>query len=274
VKSLENKVVAITGAGSGIGQALAIRLAKEGCRLALSDINAAGLDETARMAGGAGTSVSTHLVDTGNREQVYRYADDAAAHHGGVDMIINNAGVAVTESLENVSYEDFEWLININMWGVVYGTRAFLPLLKKRGKGHIVNISSINGMIPFSHNGPYNMSKCAVRAFSETLMQELAGTGVSVSSVHPGGIDTNIVSNSRFFHSASGSQSKAEAAESFSRIAKTSPDKAARIIIAGIKKNKKRIMVGVDARLMDLASRIFPIRMVMWTGVAFKKLME
>ncbi len=274
MESLESKVVAITGAGSGIGRALAMRLAQEGCRLALSDINEKGLEETARMAGGLSASISTHLVDTGNREQVYRYADDAAAHHGGVDVIINNAGVAVTESLENVSYEDFEWLININMWGVVYGTRAFLPLLKKRGKGHIVNISSINGMIPFSHNGPYNMSKYAVRAFSETLMQELAGTGVYVSSVHPGGINTNIVSNSRFYHSATGSQDQAGAAENFSRIAKTSPEKAARIIIAGIKKNKKRIMVGVDARLMDLASRIFPIRMVMWTGAAFKKLME
>lgn len=274
MKSLQNKVVAITGAGSGIGRALAIRLAQAGCRLALADINAAGLEETARMAGGAGTSVSTHLVDTGNREQIYRYADEAAAHHGGVDVIINNAGVTVTESLERVSYEDFEWVININMWGVVYGTRAFLPLIKKRGKGHIVNISSINGMVPFSHNGPYNMSKYAVRAFSETLMQELAGTGVSVSSVHPGGINTNIVSNSRFFHSASGNRSQAEEAEKFSRIAKTSPEKAARVIIAGIKKNKKRIMVGMDARMMDLVSRVFPIRMVMWTGVAFKKMMD
>lgn len=274
MKSLNRKVVAITGAGSGIGRGLAIQLAQEGCALALSDINEAGLQETAQMAGRTGTAISTHRVDTGSRDQVCKYADEAAAHHGGVDMIINNAGVVVSESLEKVSWEDFEWLININMWGVVYGSRAFLPLLKKRPEGHIVNISSINGMVPFPNNGPYNMSKYAVRAFSETLMQELAGTSVSVSCVHPGGIDTNIVSNARFYSSPGGKLSQAEVAGKFSRMAKTSPDKAASIIIAGIKKNKKRIMVGMDAKFMDLMSRITPIGMVMRTGTISKKIMK
>ncbi|MDY6905846.1 MAG: SDR family oxidoreductase [Thermodesulfobacteriota bacterium] len=274
MKSLKDKVVAITGAGSGIGRGLALRLASEGCALALSDINETGLQETAGMIKAPGAAVSTHVVDTGNRDRVYQYADDAAAHHGGVDMIINNAGVTVSESLEKVSYEDFEWLININMWGVVYGTRAFLPLLKKRAEGHIVNISSINGMVPFPHNGPYNMSKCAVRAFSETLMQELNGTGIHVTCVHPGGIKTNILANARFYHTPGGQLNQTEAAGKFARLAKTTPDKAAAIIIAGIKENKKRIMVGMDARMMDLTSRISPIGMVMRTGVITRKVMK
>ena len=168
----------MTGAAAGIGRALATTLAGEGCDLALSDVDEVNLEETARRVREIGRAVSTHVVDVADRDAVFRWASDVASEHGGVDVLINNAGVAVLATIEEVDYDDFEWVVGVNVWGVVHGVKAFLPLLRQRPEGHIVNISSINGMLPFPRNGPYNLSKFAVAGFTETLVQELRGTGI------------------------------------------------------------------------------------------------
>jgi len=268
MKNLKNKIAGITGAASGIGRALALNLANEGCHLAISDINEAGLKETAEMVRSQSKNVrvTTHKVDTAKREQVKQYADDVVKAHGAVHIIINNAGVVVAETLEDLSYEDFEWLMGINLWGVIYGSKEFLPYLKQQDSAHIVNISSVNGIFTNPNNGPYCTAKFAVRGFTETLAQELADTKIKVSCVHPGGIKTNIANNAKFFKSCDTSISKEEAVAIFNRaIAGTTADKAAKIIISGIKKDKLRIMVGHDAYVMDWLKRLFP--------VGFQKLM-
>jgi NAD(P)-dependent dehydrogenase (short-subunit alcohol dehydrogenase family) len=259
-----NKVVAVTGAASGIGRALALRLASKGAHLALADVNPAGLEETARMLGGAGVKVTTHGVDVRSREAVYAYAADVEKQHGGADIVINNAGLTVRAALEDVSYDDFELVIGVNMWGVIYGCKAFLPLFRKRGAGHIVNISSINAMVPFSQNGPYNISKYAVLGLSETLVQELQGQPIRVTCVHPGGIRTNIVRNARG-HSASD-------AALFDKIARTSADEAAAIITRGIEKNKEQIFVGLDAKALATAKRLVPHWIVHQTATVMRRL--
>jgi NAD(P)-dependent dehydrogenase (short-subunit alcohol dehydrogenase family) len=204
--------------------------------------------------------VTTHKVDTADREQVRHYAEEVMKIHGAVHIIINNAGVVIAETLEDLSYEDFEWLMGINLWGVVYGSKEFLPYLKQQDSAHIVNISSVNGIFTNPNNGPYCTAKFAVRGFTETLAQELSDTKVKVSCVHPGGIKTNIVNNAKFFKSSDTSMAKEEAAAFFNRvIANTTADKAAKIIISGIKKDKARIMVGTDAYVMDWLKRLFPV---------------
>jgi NAD(P)-dependent dehydrogenase (short-subunit alcohol dehydrogenase family) len=265
MKMLKNKVAAVTGAASGIGRMLAVSLAKEGCHLALSDVDDRGLRETVALIR-EGVRVTMHHVDVSDRAQVYTYAEDTVRQHGCADIIINNAGVAVCDTLEDVSYENFEWLFSINFWGVVYGTRAFLPHLKKRPEAHIVNISSINAMVPFSHNGPYNAAKSAVMGFTETLVQELDGSTVRVSCVHPGGIKTNIARNARFCKHVGPGKQHEEVATTFERIARTTADRAARVIIAGMKRNKRRIMIGLDARFMDMQKRLAPVLTNVLTG--------
>ncbi len=246
---LKGKVVAVTGASSGIGRALAVELVARGAHVALADVNEAGLAETAQSARGS-TRVSLHKVDVRDREAVERYAAEVEAQHGGADVIVNNAGIAVRATIERMSYESFKWVIDVNFWGVVHGTKAFFPLLRKRPEGHIVNISSINAMVPFAKNGPYNSSKYAVLGFSETLMQELRGEPIHVTCVHPGGIRTNIARSAPGF-----SQKHADA---FDRIAMTSARTAARVILAGVEKNRERVFVGVDAKLMAAAKRVVP----------------
>jgi NAD(P)-dependent dehydrogenase (short-subunit alcohol dehydrogenase family) len=245
---LRDKVVAVTGAGSGIGRALAERLAALGAHLALSDIDGRTLRETAGLI--SGVNVSTHVVDVRSRDAVERYAADARAKHGGVDVIVNNAGRTVFGSLEEVPYEDFAMVLDINLWGVVYGTRAFLPLLRERPEGHVVNISSINAMVPFAMNGPYNMSKYAVLGFSETLELELRGQPIRVTCVHPGGIQTNIVHNAKNMKEAQ--------ATAFGRVAKTTAPAAAAAIARAIEKNKRQAFIGIDAKTMALCKRIAP----------------
>jgi short-subunit dehydrogenase len=260
MKILSDKVVVLTGAASGIGRALAKALAEKGCHLAISDINKEGLMDTAGLIAGKKVKVSTHVVDVANRQQVYDYAQDVMKEHGRVHIVINNAGVSVADSLESVSYEDFEWLMGINFWGVVYGTKAFLPYLKKQGEAHIVNISSINGILPNPYNGPYCAAKFAVKGFTETLSQELRGTSVKVSVVHPGGIKTNIVRNVRFYRVANPQKTKQDVVDLFDRfIFKTTAEDAADVIITGIMRNKQRIMVGKDAIVMDALTRLFPV---------------
>jgi hypothetical protein len=259
LKTLSNRVAAVTGAASGIGRALATNLAAKGCHLAISDIDEAGLRETASLIPNPNVKVTTHVVDVADREQVYRYADDVVAQHGRVHIIINNAGVAVGDTIEEVSYEDFEWIVNINFWGVVYGTKAFLPHLKKQPEGHIVNISSINGIVPNPLNGPYCSTKFAVRGFTETLRQELHGTSVGVTVVHPGGIGTKIAHNARVRRHINPNKTPEQLAADFdANVVRNTADYAAREIIAGIQKNRQRVLVGGDAKLLDRLTRLFP----------------
>jgi NAD(P)-dependent dehydrogenase (short-subunit alcohol dehydrogenase family) len=261
--AVKDKVVALTGAASGIGRALAQLLASKGASLALADVNEVGLRETVAGLTGPG-EYSTHVVDVRNRDAVYRYAEDAERRHGGVDIVINNAGLTVHGSIEAVSYEDFELVIGVNMWGVVYGVKAFLPLLRKRTEGHIVNISSINAMVPFVDNGPYNISKYAVLGLSETLMMELAEGPIHVTCVHPGGIRTNIARNAKGI--------SAQEAAFFERIARTMPAEAAAQIVKGIEKNREQIFVGMDAKAMAAAKRIAPHWIVHRAGAVARRL--
>ncbi len=269
MKNLKNKVAAITGAASGIGRALAINLAEEGCHVAISDVNEAGLKETADLVRTRykNVKVTTHRVDTASREQVKLYAEDVVKAHCEVHIVINNAGVSVLETVEDVSYDDFEWIMGINLWGVVYGCKEFLPYLKKQDSAHIVNVSSVNGIFTNPNNGPYCTTKFAVRGFTETLAQELADTNVKVSCVHPGGIKTNIVNTAKFYKASDASLGRDETMAIFNRqIAKMTADKAAKIIITGIKKDKLRIMVGTDAYVYDWLKRMFPVGFQKLTG--------
>ncbi len=194
MKSFQNKVAAVTGAASGIGRALAIDLAQRGCRLAISDVNEAGLAETADLARAAGAEVAQQLVDVADRQAVQAWADSTAAEYGQVNLVFNNAGVALAASVKSLEYEDFEWLMGINFWGVVHGTKSFLPHLLEAGEGHIVNVSSVFGLAGFPGQSAYNAAKFAVRGFTDSLREELEmmNCGVSATCVHPGGIKTNI----------------------------------------------------------------------------------
>ena len=260
MKDLKDKVAVITGAASGIGRALAIGLSEEGCHIAISDVNESGLKETAGMISNGIVRVSTHVVDVANLEHVKRYASEVMKTHKGVYLLINNAGVTVFDTIEDVSYDDLKWLMGINLWGVIYGCKEFLPYLKQQNEAHIVNISSVNGIFTNPNNGAYCTSKFAVRGFTETLCQEMKATKVRVSCVHPGGIRTNIMRNARFHKVPDTSLGKEETVRLFDRfLARTPADKAAKIIISGIKKNKHRIMVGPDAFVCDWLKRLFPV---------------
>lgn len=262
MKSFTDKVAAITGAGSGIGRALALALAKRHCHLALSDVNETGLKETAKQAEAYGVKVTTARVDVSDREAVHAWADQVVKDHGKCNMIFNNAGVAHSASVEGTDYKDFEWIMGINFWGVVHGTKAFLPHLKASGEGHVINISSLFGLISIPAQSTYNASKFAVRGYTEALRQELelSGAPVSATSVHPGGIRTNIARDARVHDSMSslGVKDLERSRRSFEKMLSMPPEKAAEIILKGVQKNERRILVGNDARLLDLVQRLLP----------------
>ncbi|AYC32643.1 SDR family NAD(P)-dependent oxidoreductase [Pseudomonas cavernae] len=263
MKSFENKVAAITGAGSGIGRALAYRLARQGCHLALADVNAEGLAETAEQARKLGVSVTDARVDVSDREAVHAWAEQVVQEHGRVNLIFNNAGVAQGGTVEANDYTDYEWIMNINFWGVVYGTKAFLPHLKASGEGHIVNVSSVFGLFAQPGMSAYNATKFAVRGFTEALRQELdmAGNGVSVSCVHPGGIKTNIAKTARMNDSMARvtGQGVEQARQQFNdQLLRTTPDKAAQVILGGVLRDKRRILIGADAWALDGMQRVLP----------------
>jgi len=259
------KVVVVTGAASGIGRALAVRLGREGAALALWDVDEAGLAETAALAAGS-PRVTTATVDVADRAAVEAFAARAIEEHGHVDAVINNAGVTASGTIEEISYEDFDWVLGIDLQGVIHGVKAFLPHLLTRPEAHIVNISSINAFLPFPGNGPYNISKYAVAGLSETLMQELQGTPVSVTCVHPGGIRTDIVRNAR--------KALPEEVERFDRAARTSPDEAARVILRAMQRRKRRVFIGFDAKLMQLMKRLLPMTSVALVGRIGRKVRE
>jgi butyryl-CoA dehydrogenase len=259
MKSFAGRVAAITGAGSGIGRALAQNLSRQGAHLALSDIDEVGLAETVSSCEGHGVKVTSQRVDVADREAVYAWADQVVADHGKVNLIFNNAGVALSATIEAMSYEDFEWLMNINFWGVVYGTKAFLPHLEASGEGHVVNLSSVFGLLSIPSQSAYNAAKFAVRGFTDALRIELdlSDGNVSSTTVHPGGIKTNIARNGRMDASVAALSGGLERAhEEFDKVAMTSPEKAARQILAAVQKNKRRALIGPDAKVLDFISRL------------------
>ncbi|SIS86630.1 MAG: SDR family NAD(P)-dependent oxidoreductase [Thalassolituus maritimus] len=259
MQNLSGKVAAVTGAGSGIGRALAINLAQNGCNVALSDVNEAGLAETVEMMKQYPVKITTQKLDVSDKDAFYAWADQVVADHGKANLVFNNAGVALAGTVGDLSIEDYKWIMDINFYGVLYGTKAFLPHMEAAGEGHIVNISSIFGLASQPLMSGYNASKFAVRGLTESLRQDLdiAGSCVSTTCVHPGGIKTNIAQSTRFneksseITGASADDSKAE----FERLFITTPDKAAKTIINGVKKNKRRVLIGPDAVAFDLMVR-------------------
>lgn len=261
MKHLAGKVAAITGAGSGIGQALAIELAKLGCEIAISDKNSEGLGQTLNQLRSLGAKCSSAELDVSDKDAVYAWADKVVADHGRANMIFNNAGVSLSENVESMSYDNFEWVMNIDFWGVVYGTKAFLPYLKQSGEGHVINISSVFGMIGVPSQSAYNAAKFAVRGFTESLREEmeLEETNVAVTCVHPGGIKTNIVRSSRVGNVGKvGTSNPDKLAAAFEKMAKTTPQEAARVIIDGVVKKRARVLIGSDARVIDTVQRLLP----------------
>ena len=259
MENFESKVAAITGAGSGIGRALAVELAKRGAHLALSDVDEDGLAETVAMCEGYGVKVTSDRVDVADRDAVFAWADSVEDAHGKVNLIFNNAGVALGALVESMKIEDFEWLMGINFWGVVHGTQAFLPKLKATGDGHVINISSVFGLVSIPTQSAYNSAKFAVRGYTDALRIELEieDCGVSSTTIHPGGIKTNIARRARIDeHAAELSGEVADPGDMFEKIAMTTPTKAARQILAAVEKNKRRALIGPDAKVFDVLSRL------------------
>ena len=252
----------VTGAASGIGRALAVELAKRGANLAISDVNDSGLSETASLAQSAasGVKVRTFHLDVAQRSAVLSHAEEVAAEFGRVNMVFNNAGVAVAATVEETTWEDFDWLMGINFWGVVHGTKAFLPHLIESGDGTLVNISSVFGFIGVPSQSAYNSAKFAVRGFTEALRQEMLmeDKPVKVHCVHPGGIRTNIARSARV--PAGSEVDKDKLAKDFDRIARTSPERAARTILRGVDRGKPRILIGADAYLINGFERFLGAR--------------
>lgn len=262
MKNLQGQVVAISGAGSGIGRALAHEFARHGSRLSLSDINLDAANETAAQLQAKGVQVITQQVDVGSLEQVTNWAERTRSHFGRINVVVNNAGVALSGTVGSLAIKDYEWVMQINFWGVVYGSKVFLPHLEASGDGHIVNISSIFGISAQPLMSGYNASKYAVRGFTESLRQDLdlARSCVSASCVHPGGIQTNIAKTARVDASvaAATGKSEAEATREFERSFITTPAKAAQVIVNGVLRNQRRILIGPDARLLDWLVRLMP----------------
>jgi len=250
---------AITGAASGIGRALAIELGNRGCDLALADRDEAGLKTLAAEIGAA-RKVSVHRVDVSEPGDITRFATDAIAAHPSLNILVNNAGVALLGQFEEIDQAQMDWLFDINFWGVVHGTRAFLPHLKTRPEAHIVNLSSIFGIIAPPGQAAYAAAKFAVRGFSESVRHELAvaGSPVKLSVVHPGGVATSIARSSRTGTGVTDNARRAQMIDRFENAAKTTPKDAALRIIKGIEKNEPRILIGNDARFMDLLQRFRP----------------
>jgi NAD(P)-dependent dehydrogenase (short-subunit alcohol dehydrogenase family) len=256
---LNGGVAVITGAGSGIGRALAHRLAREKMSLALADVDSAGLTETIEQLGGASASLSCHLVDVADRARVERFAAEVVERHGSVTLLMNIAGVAMHGTFEQLTIEEFDWLMKINFYGVLYGVASFLPILRKQPRAHIVNMSSIYGIIAPAGQTAYCASKFAVRGFTEALMHELDGSSVSISCVHPGGVRTPIAKRARV-----GGKSDPKAREvtlaMFDVVAVMPPEEAADRIVEGVLVNEPRILVGDDAVRMDRMQRLMPIK--------------
>ncbi len=264
MRTLQGKVVVITGAASGIGAALAAGLARKGARLMLADVDAPGLERVATALRATGCDCQTSLTDTGSEEAIHQLAARTAAQLGPADVVINNAGVGLIAPVEGLQTRDAHWLMNINFWGVVHGCQAFLPQLRSRPEAVLVNISSIFAMISMPTQSIYNAAKAAVRGFSDALREELRDSPVRVLCVHPGGIQTNIANKARITDSRMVADSDQEARDNFLKVARTTPEEAARVIIAAIESGKTRVLIGADAKFMDFLFRLAPSRSSAW----------
>ena len=264
-----NHVAAITGAGSGMGRELAIHLAKMGCHVALSDINPEQLAATKQLLANYDVNVTMTVLDVSDNKAVEAWADSVMSDYGKVNFIFNNAGVALYSTVEGSSISELEWVMNINFWGVVYGTKAFLPLIKNSVKqsqfgehGHIINISSLFGLTAQPSQSAYNSSKFAVRGFTESLRQELniQNCGVSATCIHPGGIKTNIANSARGNESIHdiGMSTGPKAIRSFNKFLKFDANEAAWIILQAAATNQQRCLIGNDAKMIDAIQRVFP----------------
>jgi NAD(P)-dependent dehydrogenase (short-subunit alcohol dehydrogenase family) len=264
---LSSGVAAVTGAGSGIGRALAQQLAAAGSALALADIDEAGLEQTAQSIVKKSALITTHVVDVAKEESVKNFASDVRERHGRVSLLINNAGVALLGDFQEVSLEDFRWLMEINFWGTVYGVKYFLPLLKREPRAHIVNLSSVFGIIAPAGQAAYSASKFAVRGFTEALRHELEGSNIGVSCVHPGGIRTPIARHARL-GAATPAAKREESIARFERLARTPPETAAARILRGVERRSPRILIGADAYVIDTLQRLRPA--TYWRSLARK----
>lgn len=263
VPSINGRTAVITGAGSGIGRAVAQRLVRHGCPVAIADWDEDGLRQTEASIVGAGGTVLARRLDVRDRQGQLAFAAEVDAWKPApLGMVFNNAGVTVLQGVADASPEDDEWVLDINLRGVMHGVRSFLPLLLAQGSGVIVNTSSVFGLVGFPHQTAYCASKFAVRGYTDALRQELRGTGVRAVVVHPGGVKTNIVANARFraSHRSDPDDTHERAIEDFASLAKTSPERAAKIIHEGVEAGRSRILVGPDARFLDLLVRVAPQR--------------
>lgn len=259
MRNMNGKVAAITGAGSGIGRELAAALARRGAHLSLTDIDTEGLADTVALCEGRGVKVTSRRLDVADRDAIYEWASAVPEEHGQVNLLFNNAGVALVADVATMSDEDMHWLVDINLWGVVNGCRAFLPHLEASGEGHIVNMSSVFGLLSIPSQSAYNIAKFGVRGFSDALRMELeiSKSCVSVTTVHPGGVKTNIARSARQDPSTSTPTRKGQdIGEAFDRIARTTADSAAAQILAGVERNRRRVVVGADGKALDLISRL------------------
>lgn len=251
-----DKVAVITGAASGIGRALAIDLARRGARLALCDVDDAGLAQTVAHARDTGApEVRSDHLDVADRPAFAAYAATIADHFGRVNLVVNNAGVALAGDLMDLEYEDMDWIMSINFWGVLHGTKEFLPHLIASGNGHLVNISSVFGLVSMPGQSMYNAAKYAVRGLSEAVREEMlvAGHPVGVTVVHPGGIKTAIARNARY----SAVENAVESAQRFDeKLARMTPERAAQIILAGVEKNRARVLIGLDAHALHHLAKL------------------
>jgi NAD(P)-dependent dehydrogenase (short-subunit alcohol dehydrogenase family) len=256
--NLRDRTAVVTGAASGIGRAIAISLARRGCHLALADINEAQLAQTAQMAASQGIRISSHRLDVSNREEVAAFPSVVIAEHRRVDILVNNAGVALGGTFEQISEVDFEWLFEINFWGVVRMTRVFLPLLRASDDARLVYLSSLFGLISPPGQTAYSASKFAVRGFSQSLRHELLGSNVGVMVVHPGGVATAIARSARIPKGMSEDElAKRRAAAD--KLLRLSPEEAGEIIVRAIERRKARVLVGGDAKLMSIIERLAPV---------------
>jgi NADP-dependent 3-hydroxy acid dehydrogenase YdfG len=255
MEGFAGKVAVVTGAGSGIGQALAVELGRSGAKLAISDVDVEGLAHTEEQLKAIGVPVKSDRLDVTEREAFLAYADAVNEHFGKVNQIYNNAGIAFTGDIEVSQFKDIERVMDVDFWGVVNGTKAFLPHLIASGDGHVINVSSVFGLLSVPGQGAYNSAKFAVRGFTEALRQEmvLAGHPVGVTTVHPGGIKTAIARNAT---AAEGLDQEQLAKLFDKRLAKTSPQRAAQIILEAVRKNKARVLVGADAKGLDILVRL------------------
>lgn len=270
MKVLSGKVAVITGAGSGIGRALAVELAREGCRLALVDLHDAGLQQTRAQLSCNQEQVTTHLADVSDRARMALLAEEVAQAHGAIHLLFNNAGVTVNQRFEDTSLESLDFVLGVNLWGVLYGCHFFLPYLKQHAEGHIVNTSSMAGYLGLPNQASYCMSKAAVKSLSETLRVELAPYGIGVTSIHPGTIRTNIL-RSAADKSGANNAKTARLATLMERYGMP-PEKLAVRVVKAVKQNRMQVRIGVDAYLTDWLKRLLP-RVIHWPfHWAFKRL--